>query len=259
MANGEAGAPPPVLLVAPQRYAQPRPNVPAPRLASPVGLSWAVVALLGLCVLADVFSLYAGSTMFGLVDRWIGGDEPYEFQADHADLLQLVSGIAQAAAVLATAVVFIIWFRRVRINAEVFRPDGHRMRRGWAVWGWIVPVVNVWFPKRIANDIWSASLPHEPDGSPRRVPRTLMNWWWGLLIAAFTLGRTGGRMYSRAETLEEVRRAVEVLFVADAVDIVAAVVAMLFVRRLTALQDEKAHQGPVLPPPAPPFREPAAV
>ncbi|MGK5637698.1 DUF4328 domain-containing protein [Streptomyces sp. URMC 126] len=226
------------------------PYVPMPRLASPVGLGRAVAALLGLCVLADVFSLFAGTTMYGVTTRMIdeGAGALSEDEIDRADLLQFVAGAVQTVALIACAVLFLVWFHRVRVNAEVFRPDGHRMGRGWSIGGWFVPVANLWFPKKVANDVWAASLPHEPDGSPRRAPRTLMNWWWGLWIATLILGRGGGRMYARADTPEELRRAVDVLIVADVVDIAAAVLAFLFVRRLTALQDEKAHQGPVLAP-----------
>ncbi|MER5783955.1 DUF4328 domain-containing protein [Streptomyces mobaraensis] len=232
----------------------PYPGVPPvppvlPRLASPIGLARAVAALLGLCVLTDVFALFAGATMYGVADKAVDGGVGAlsEDEADRADLLQAVAGTTQTVALLACAVLFLIWFHRVRSNAEVFRPGGHRMDRGWSIGAWFVPVVNFWFPKKIANDVWAASLPHRPDGSPVRAPRTVMNWWWGLWIATLVLGRGGGRMYARAETFEEIRRATGVLFVADAVDIAAAVLAFLFVHRLTALQDAKAHQGPVLP------------
>ncbi|MBC2878745.1 DUF4328 domain-containing protein [Streptomyces sp. TYQ1024] len=222
---------------------------PVPRLASPVGLGRAVAALLGLCVLTDVLALFAGTNMYGVADKAIGEGVGTlsDREVDRADLLQFVSGATQTAALLACAVVFLVWFHRVRSNAEAFRPDGHRMSRGWSIGGWFVPVVNLWFPKKIANDVWAASLPYQPDGSPVRAPRTVMNWWWGLWIATLVLGRAGGRMYARADSFEEIRRATGVLIAADAVDIVAAVLAFLFVRRLTALQDAKAHQGPVLP------------
>ncbi|MBH1937761.1 DUF4328 domain-containing protein [Streptomyces sp. AV19] len=239
---------------APPAYAPPRQYTPAPRLASPQGLSRAVVVLLGVCALTDVFSLFAGATMFGVSTDVIdnGVDSVAQSDLDRSDLLQAAAGFLQTLALLATAVVFVVWFHRVRTNAEVFRPDGHRMRRGWTIWGWITPVVNLWFPKKLADDVWAASLPYEPDGSLRRASRAVMGWWWGLWLATLALGRAGGRMYFKAETFEEIRTATGVLLVADVVDIVAAVVAALFVLRLTALQNEKAYQGPMIPFPASP-------
>ena len=53
---------------------------------------------------------------------------------------------------------FVVCFYRARINAERY---GYRQRRarGWAIWGWIVPIVNLWFPFQIMGDIWRAGLP----------------------------------------------------------------------------------------------------
>jgi len=58
------------------------------------------------------------------------------------------------------SILFAVWFYRARINAE---RHGYRQRhaRGWAFWGWIVPIVNLWFPFQIMGDIWRAGLPAE--------------------------------------------------------------------------------------------------
>ena len=53
-------------------------------------------------------------------------------------------------------VMFVVWFYRARVNAE-----GHgwpqRWSPGWAIAGWLVPVVNFWFPFQIMADIWRAT------------------------------------------------------------------------------------------------------
>ncbi|MFE9498788.1 DUF4328 domain-containing protein [Streptomyces collinus] len=41
------------------------------------------------------------------------------------------------------------------------RPDArlwprHTNSRGWAICGWFCPVVNLWFPRRVALDTWDA-------------------------------------------------------------------------------------------------------
>lgn len=71
------------------------------------------------------------------------------------------------------SIVFVVWFRRARINAE---GHGYRQRRarGWAFWGWIVPVVNLWFPFQIMGDIWRAGLPP----ADRRKTAWLPALWW---------------------------------------------------------------------------------
>lgn len=67
----------------------------------------------------------------------------------------------------------VVWLRRARINAE-----GHdyrqRRARGWTFWGWIIPIVNLWFPFQIIGDIWRAGLPTQQ----RRKTAWLPALWW---------------------------------------------------------------------------------
>jgi hypothetical protein len=136
--------------------------------------------------------------------------------------------------------VYLIWFQRVRVNAEVFSPSGHRMRRGWAIGGWFVPIVNLWFPRRIALDIWDASSPRSKPGW-----HGLVNIWWTLWIFSLLAGRVGYTAYERAETSQEVHDSMDTVILADALDLAAAVFAVVVVLRLTRMQHEKAHQGPM--------------
>ncbi|MGX1762395.1 DUF4328 domain-containing protein, partial [Streptomyces lydicus] len=161
-------------------------------------------------------------------------------EIDEADALYGASGIVQLAATIATAVVFVAWFHRTRVNAEVFAPEYHARKRGWAIWGWIVPVVNLWFPRQIATDIWNASA----DDKSRST--ALLNWWWGLWIANLIVGRLAGRRYSGSGGPEEIKGAIAGLMASDVFNILAAVLAIFFVRRLTRMQHEKALRGPVV-------------
>jgi hypothetical protein len=210
-------------------------------LRSPLGLGRAVAVLLGLVVAADLFALWADLVAYDVMgDLAAGatGDDVME-RAERADTLYGTGGLVQSAVMLATVVVFLVWFHRVRVNAEVFNPFGHRKKRGWAVGAWFVPVVNLWFPRRIALDVWDAS-------GPWNAPRShgLLNAWWAAWLLSLFTGQLATTAYRRAETVEEIRSAVGQMVVADAVDAVAAVLAALFVLALTRMQDDKARTGP---------------
>lgn len=51
------------------------------------------------------------------------------------------------------SILFVVWFRRARISAEG-RDYRQRRARGWTFWGWIIPVVSIWFPFQLMGDIW---------------------------------------------------------------------------------------------------------
>jgi Domain of unknown function (DUF4328) len=82
------------------------------------------------------------------------------------------------------SIVFVVWFRRARINAE-----GHdyrqRRARGWAFWGWIIPIVNLWFPFQVMGDIWRAGL---PEAKRRKIAWLPALWWTCWLLSSLSVG-----------------------------------------------------------------------
>ncbi|WP_329118257.1 DUF4328 domain-containing protein [Streptomyces sp. NBC_01465] len=202
----------PLVRIAPPTWTAP-PGSP-PRLKSPVGLSYAVLALLGVWT-ADDLVLFV-SYRLGSV-------------AVH-DLAIMFGGLVW----FACAVTFMVWFHRVRVNAEVFAPFGHRKSRGWAYWGWIVPVVNLWYPRRIAVDTWVASTQRRPDGSALPASYRLVNVWWACwLLSSCTA-------YYPDTKVQDV-----VLALGTVADVAAAVAAGCFVRQLTCKQDVLVRWGPI--------------
>lgn len=214
---------------------------PAVWLRSPVGLGRAVAILLGVVALTDLVAVWADLTMLDVLGRMMDGEygSAVEAEADRADRIFSVTGVAQGVAYLATVVVFLIWFHRVRVNAEVFDPFGHRKKRGWAIGGWFVPIVNLWFPRRIAVDAWDASSPWD-----RRRSHALVNAWWTLWLIGGAASQVSSRLYRDAETAEELHSATQQVLFADTFEIPTAVLAILFVLALTRMQDEKARSGP---------------
>ncbi|SCE03205.1 protein of unknown function [Streptomyces sp. Termitarium-T10T-6] len=139
---------------------------------SPVGLARAVTALLGLVIAADLFAIGTGLRLRALWQGLVtdGSLDIYGRDGDTAERLYGIAALAQGVTLLATGVVFIIWFHRTRRNAEVFDPSVQRMGPGWAVGGWFVPIANFWFPYRVASGVWEASAQTRPDGGWRTVP-----------------------------------------------------------------------------------------
>jgi hypothetical protein len=90
-------------------------------------------------------------------------------------------------------ILFVVWFRRARINAE--RHDYQQRRaRGWAFWGWIVPIVNIWFPFQIMGDIWRAGLPAELRRKTAWLPALCWTCWLlsGLSFGAQAMSANSG-------------------------------------------------------------------
>ncbi|MER5777426.1 DUF4328 domain-containing protein [Streptomyces sp. NPDC002039] len=242
----EAGpmTPPPPL---PTPHAVPAPMPQAAGvLRSPEGLATALTVLLSVGAAVDLFSSGVNLYVWRLMKDAISDPSSLsDHSIDLADLLNVATGVAQATLRLATIVVFLIWFHRVRCNGQVFRPDGFSQSAGWAIGGWFVPIANLFFPYRTARETWKASIQLAPDGSYRHVSTAPVTAWWTVFVATLFLDRVFSKRYLAAETPEAVRDVSALGAVTDVVTIVAAVLAVVFVRKLTALQRAKAAQGPI--------------
>lgn len=223
------------------------PPAPGRVLRSPIGLAHALTALLGVVIVVDLLIVAASFNMRSLMDKVAtGGVVDFDDgEVSRADYAMTGSTILYVVAMLATAVVFIIWFHRVRHNAEVFAPETQSRTPGWAIGCWFIPIANLWIPRGIAADVLRAAQPDPYSGVLRH--RGLLNAWWGAWVWATVFDRYASRTYDKAQDVDAIRDAAGLVMASAAFDVLAAVLAILFVRRLTAAQHEKALTGPAVP------------
>ncbi|MEU6883456.1 DUF4328 domain-containing protein [Streptomyces sp. NPDC046712] len=192
------------------------------------------MSLLGLNVVFDVL-LSVFDIRVLLTDPTAGGYDPAVFGPLDLDLTYSIAFTLYVA----TGIVFIVWFHRLRRNAGVWAGDLQSRGPGWAIGGWFIPIGNLWIPRGIAVDIWRASrlAPYAADGKSEL---TLLNSWWGFWVAGTVVDRIAARLYSNAYTADAYVTAASWSFVGYALDIAAAVLAIRFVPRLTSMQHAKA-------------------
>jgi hypothetical protein len=90
------------------------------------------------------------------------------YDADPA-VFKPVRGLGKAASVLSAlaALVFLFWLWRVRDNSEILHgPEAHRRSAGWTLWGWVVSVVDFWFPYQVVRDLDRAATGRESAAVP---------------------------------------------------------------------------------------------
>lgn len=92
------------------------------------------------------------------------------------DLVAMVSFLVSIAAFILTG----IWLTRARRNADRIAPAEQRLTRIWVWLGWIVPIVSLWFPKRVVDDVWRSTV--------QSANRPDTGWWWGSWIVMQLFG-----------------------------------------------------------------------
>ncbi|WP_371680074.1 DUF4328 domain-containing protein [Streptomyces sp. NBC_01276] len=230
---------------APAHPAYPTPQPAAPVLRSPRGLATAVTVLLCAAAVAALLGCVADLYTWSLM-KDVQAD-PFAVQQhtlEGADLLTTLTGGFQGLTLLATAVVFVIWFHRVRTNGGIFNPGAFTRSAGWAVGAWFIPFGNLFLPYRVAAQTWAASVQLGPDGSFRRVSTVPLTSWWILWVLSRVLDTTATLLGSRADTPQALRTASALGAFAGLTTVAAAGLGIVFVLRLTALQNVKAVQGP---------------
>jgi hypothetical protein len=79
-------------------------------------------------------------------------------------------------------VVGCLWITRVRHNAMVLQPHQPRRSEVWIWLGWVIPIVQLWFPKQIIDDVIAAT------SQATGMPRLRTGWWWAAWLSTWVLG-----------------------------------------------------------------------
>jgi hypothetical protein len=66
------------------------------------------------------------------------------------------------------------WLNRLHISATEINESAIRLKRPWVFWSWIVPVVSLWFPKNLIEDLLKANGSEE---AKSLVGKDTLTWW----------------------------------------------------------------------------------
>jgi hypothetical protein len=163
---------------------------------------------------------------------------------------------------LLAALLFLLWFRRAYWNLLALGAGRLRYTGGWAIWGWLVPLLSLVRPKQLLNDIWRASDPGLSPGQPgawrRRPVPSVLTWWWLVFLASVSARAvTTESFHALAQVMtfgllgraiDPIRPTSGVQALADLLTAVAALLALRVVRMLTDRQQARAERLGAVPP-----------
>ncbi|MFC4495862.1 DUF4328 domain-containing protein [Streptomyces ovatisporus] len=214
---------------------------------SPRKLGNSVIVFLSLLLVVEMIGMFVHS----MVSTALGDSSRYA--AGSSDLRSVEGFVALKSATVTVEVIngliaiplivlWTMWFWRVRVNAETFAPGRIRYPAGTAAAAWFLPVCNLFIPKQVLNDVWTASNPSVPQwygqGPRPTARRALVNWWWILWLSWFFTGAVASwDSWYNMDGTESAEDMVALVLFSEFVSIPATIVAILLVNRLTALQD----------------------
>ena len=191
------------------------------------GLGIAASILIGLSVLTTIASAWSDWFTYDVVADYLDGAAGVtEADLAAADSFAVATSLPEVLTVIAAGVVFIVWLWFARRNSEIlYGTAGHRRTTVWVGWGWFVPVVGLWFPYQVVQDVYRPST---------RLPGTVVRWWWVALMAKIYLGQIVLRLYVGDDFAAANFRTIAVFSTLSAVlGVVAAVLVFRIVKQIT--------------------------
>jgi hypothetical protein len=197
---------------------------------------WATIFLLA-ALIVDVLTIGTDLGQMMAIDKYLDGRNGDAGAVTLWDDRQSLVALLEFLALLAGGILFIRWFHAAYRNVTSLAPAEVRFKPGWAIGAWFVPFLCLWRPKQIADEIWHVAelqpaLADDRASSPGTT--TLMTLWWATWIIGTFLGNFSGRLLFGDNTLADIRNHDKLDIAAGCLDIVAAVLAILVVRRITA-------------------------
>jgi LSD1 subclass zinc finger protein len=149
-------------------------------------------------------------------------------------------GCLQILIVIPTIVLFCMWMYRSYANLRLMGVRGLLYSPGWAVGYFFIPILNLFRPCQVAQEMWRASDP-TADLNYRDWGRNslsaVIGFWWFFWILANIAGQIAFRITLAGNVPADVDDAVTI--VASALSLLAGLFAILVILKLRRRQEEK--------------------
>jgi hypothetical protein len=206
------------------------------------GLAAAVKVLFFLYVVFGFLFLGSGYLQYQLTERMLKRENIQQIELKDNDSRHRVLSVLNTAIFLLTAIVFLFWFHRSYANLEPLRARGLKYSRGWAVGCWFVPILSLFRPVMIAQEIWRQSDPEDVAERKHGAGGNslLIGIWWAAWVVSLILGNISSYAILEAKGPENLQIATFYHMVSTGASIGAAALALLVVHEIDIRQTERA-------------------
>lgn len=208
---------------------------------------WLLCAQIAISVAAVWSGVIERETLQSIDGGQYGSEDASTQAAQLSDQRQAFVALGQIAIFILSGVFCLRWIHRMCHNARI-RASHMEYTPGWSIGWYFVPIAYWWKPFQAMKEIWGKSV---DQAGPRGVDSSgLLGVWWTLWIVNSLLSNASFRMSARPGGIDGALAANVVNITSDLLAIPLAVVFIVMVKRLTAMQ-EYAHENPIDPATAP--------
>lgn len=185
--------------------------------------------MLGIGALLAIAALWSSWQQLQLVQDLARGANVADATIEANDARQQLFAYAQLGLGIASAVVFLMWTSAHTTRLIGLGVTDMQYAPKWSVWGFIVPILNLFRPYQVMSELWKESeLVRGPDDPlAKKATPAIVVVWFAILVVDNIVGRLASR--SSFETIDQILQAAWLTVLADALGAVTALVALRLV------------------------------
>lgn len=169
-------------------------------------------------------------------------------EAERNDNRQRALAGASTLAFVAAGIVWLVWLHRAHSNLDALGVRDLRFTHGWAVGGFIVPVLNLVRAPQVMSELLRASDPSggATEWKTKPTPQVVVAWW-ATYLAGFIVRQVSVLAF-RNGTIDQLLLSDRIVLGTQVLIAISGVLAVTMVRRVVTAQRARAA---ALQPPAP--------
>jgi len=188
--------------------------------------------MLGLGAALAIAALWSSWQQLQLVQDLARGANVPKSVIEANDARQQLFAYAQLGSGIASAVVFLMWTSAHTKRLIELGVTDMQYAPKWSVWGFIVPILNLFRPYQVMNELWQASeiVPGPDDPLAKEATPRIVYFWFGILVLDNIIGRFASR--TSFDTIDQVVQAAWTTVAFDALGVLTALVALQLVTEI---------------------------
>jgi len=199
-----------------------------------------VQAIFFISALVAVISIVSGAMQAQLLNEGLNGKYITLSEAIANDDREALIGWIQTGAILIGVVIFLIWVHRANKNLHAFKNPVLRFSPGWAVGWFFVPIMSLFRPYQVLNEISKASNP-DIDPNLNRVnslpASAIVGFWWAFYLVSNFIGNFVFRTALGSDTASELLTATYANIVSNTINIIGFIITIAMVRKISQSQN----------------------
>ena len=207
---------------------------------------------LGVGMLVSILSTFAYISQSSMLERAKNGVELTKAEIARNDgTIQMIAGV-EVLLLIATGTLWLMWQYRAYTNLKLAGTGETNMTPASSVGWWFCPFINLVRPIQITTELFRRSENSNIHGIYSRATPPLFGFWWAFYILRNFMGRIlGTSAIGETPSIEQLQNATTMGIVANMFDIVAGILALLVVTKITNIQQAMTSVEYTAPPSSP--------